>query len=62
MTEQKLIKARAKLMKGNIGMASMLLNLELVEDDSFDTLATDGQRIFWNKNFDCSYFFSSNKL
>ena len=51
MTEQKLIKARAKLMKGNIGMASMLLNLELVEDDSFDTLATDGQRIFWNKNF-----------
>lgn len=44
MTEQKLIKARAKLMKGNVGMASMLLNLDLVEDSSFDTLATDGQK------------------
>ena len=51
MTEQKLIKARAKLMKGNVGMASMLLNLDLVEDSSFDTLATDGQKIYWNKDF-----------
>ena len=51
MTERKLVKARAKLMKGNVGMASMLLNLELVEDSSFDTLATDGQKIYWNKDF-----------
>ena len=51
MTEKKIVKARAKLMKGNIGMASMLLNLELVENPSIDTLATDGQKIFWNKDF-----------
>ena len=51
MTERKIVKARAKLMKGNIGMASMLLNLELVENPSIDTLATDGQKIFWNKDF-----------
>ena len=30
-SENRIIKARAKLMKGNIGMASMLLSLELIE-------------------------------
>ena len=36
MSNQKLLKARARLMKGNIGMATMILNLDLVEDNSFD--------------------------
>ena len=31
-----IVKARAKLMKGNVGMASMLLHLDLVEVDSLD--------------------------
>ena len=51
MSNQKLLKARARLMKGNIGMATMILNLDLVEDNSFDTLATDGQNIFYNSGF-----------
>ena len=51
MSNQKLLKARARLMKGNIGMATMILNLDLVEDNSFDTLATDGKNIFYNSGF-----------
>jgi predicted metal-dependent peptidase len=51
MSNPKLLKARARLMKGNIGMATMILNLDLVEDNSFGTLATDGQNIFYNSGF-----------
>ena len=42
-------KARAKLMKGNVGMASMLLHLDLVEceEAKCDTMATDGKNIFY---------------
>ena len=49
-----IIKARAQLMKGNVGMASMLLNLDLVEEtDSSrcDTMATDGKRIYFNSEW-----------
>ena len=35
MTElDKIIKARSKLMRGHVGMASMLLHLDLVEVDA----------------------------
>lgn len=54
MTElNKVIKARAKLMKGHIGMASMLLHLDLVEvnDPRCSTMATDGKRIIFNSAF-----------
>lgn len=54
MTElNKVIKARAKLMKGHIGMASMLLHLDLVEvnDPRCSTMATDGKRIIFNSDF-----------
>ncbi len=51
-SEDRIIKARAKLMKGNIGMASMLLSLELIEaSDRCDTMATDGVNIYWNDEF-----------
>tara|TARA_R100000935_G_scaffold20333_3_gene38478 strand:+ start:3409 stop:4803 length:1395 start_codon:yes stop_codon:yes gene_type:complete len=51
-SEKKIITARSKLMKGNIGMASMLLSLDLVEaSDRCDTMATDGKRIYWNRSF-----------
>jgi|TARA_R110002126_G_scaffold50763_1_gene139619 predicted metal-dependent peptidase len=51
-SENRIIKARAKLMKGNIGMASMLLNLELIEaNERCDTMATDGINIYWNDEF-----------
>ena len=30
-SEDRIITARAKLMKGNVGMATMLLNLELID-------------------------------
>lgn len=48
-----IIKARAKLMKGHIGMASMLLNLDLVECEKSkcDTMATDGKNIFYYPPF-----------
>lgn len=53
LAETRLIKARSKLMKGNIGMASMLLHLDLVavSPDVCSTMATDGRRIIYNPNF-----------
>ena len=49
----KIIKARSKLMKGNVGMASILLHLELVEVDASrcDTMATDGKVIYYFPEF-----------
>ena len=49
----KIIKARSKLMQGNVGMASMLLHLDLVEVDSSkcDTMATDGKKIYFFPDF-----------
>ena len=48
-----IVKARAKLMKGNVGMASMLLHLKLVEVDQSrcDTMATDGKVIYYYPEF-----------
>ena len=48
-----IVKARAKLMKGNVGMASMLLHLNLVEVDQSrcDTMATDGKVIYYYPEF-----------
>jgi len=46
----KLIKCRSRLMRGNIGIASMLLPLTLVESDC-ETMATDGKSIFYNPKF-----------
>ena len=47
--QRKIVKARAKLMKGQIGMASILLPLELVEVDEkrCQTMATDGRHIYY---------------
>ena len=51
-SEDRIIKSRAKLMKGNVGMATMLLNLELIEaSDRCETMATDGVNIYWNDEF-----------
>ena len=51
-SEERMIKARAKLMKGNVGMATMLLKLTLIEDNErCQTMATDGINIFWNDEF-----------
>ena len=51
-SEDRIIKARAKLMKGNVGMASMLLSLELIEaSERCETMATDGVNIYWNDEF-----------
>ena len=49
----KIIKARSKLMKGNVGMASILLHLDLVEVDASrcDTMATDGKVIYYFPEF-----------
>ena len=49
--EQKVIKARARLMSKDIGIASMLLNLPLVESTDIQTMATDGTQIKWNGGF-----------
>ena len=44
-------KAKARLIESSVGMAGMLLQLELIEDNSFDTMATDGKVIKFNGNF-----------
>ena len=46
----KLIKCRARLMRGNVGIASMLLPLPFVESEC-ETMATDGKSIFYNPKF-----------
>ena len=47
-----IVKARSKLMKGQVGMASILLSLELIEaNDKCETMATDGKRIYYNTDF-----------
>jgi len=50
---QALVKARSKLMKSDIGMATMLLHLNLVEVDESvcSTMATDGKRIIYCPTF-----------
>ena len=50
---KKVIQARALLMKNRIGIASMLLGLELVEVDEAvcPTMATDGLRIYFSENW-----------
>jgi len=50
---KRLLKARSKLMQGHIGMASMLLNLKLVEvaPSQCSTMATDGKRIIYSPDF-----------
>lgn len=47
----RVLQARARLMKHDVGIASMLLNLELVETDKCDTMATNGKEILWNPEF-----------
>lgn len=46
----KLIKCRSRLMRGNVGIASMLLPLSFVESDC-ETMATDGKSIFYSPKF-----------
>jgi len=50
---RKLVKCRSKLMKGQVGMASMLLRHKFVElsPEECPTMATDGKRIFYNSEF-----------
>ena len=50
---QLIIKSRSKLMRGQVGMASMLLHLEPVEvtPTQCPTMATDGKRIIYNPEF-----------
>ena len=50
MTDR-VLQARARLMKHDVGIASMLLNLKLVETDKCDTMATNGKEILWNPKF-----------
>ena len=44
-------KAKSRLIESSVGMASMLLQLQLIEDNSFDTMATDGKAIYFNSDF-----------
>ena len=48
---QAVVKGRSKLMKGAVGMASILLGLELVESYECDTMATDGKCIYYNPDW-----------
>jgi len=44
-------KAKSQLIESSVGIAGMLLQLELIEDNSFDTMATDGKVIIFNSGF-----------
>lgn len=49
--EVKIIKGKTKLMREHVGLASMLMPLEFVQDDDQNTMATDGKKIFWAEKF-----------
>ena len=44
--KEMVIKARTALMRDQVGMASILLPLEIVEDETKPTMATDGRKIY----------------
>lgn len=51
-SKDRIISAKSQLMRGRVGMASMLLKLKLVEDNErCKTMATDGISIYWNDEF-----------
>jgi predicted metal-dependent peptidase len=47
----KITRCRARLMRSDVGIASILLPLELIESDQHDTMATDGKSIYYNPKF-----------
>ena len=49
--KEMVIKARTALMRDHVGMASILLPLEIVEDKTKPTMATDGRKIYYNPEF-----------
>ena len=49
--KEMVIKARTALMRDQVGMASILLPLEIVEDETKPTMATDGRKIYYNPEF-----------
>ena len=49
--KEMVIKARTALMRDHVGMASILLPLELIEDETKPTMATDGLKIYYSPDF-----------
>ena len=46
-----IIKARVALMREQLGMSTILLPLDLIEDETKPTMATDGRKIYYNPEF-----------
>ena len=51
MENQKLSKAKTNLVLDNVFLASLLLGMEFIQDNSIETFATDGEKILYNENF-----------
>lgn len=49
--EQKILAARTSLMWDHPFFGSLAVQLVLVEENSFPTMATDGTHLFWNRKF-----------
>lgn len=49
--EQKILAARTSLMWDHPFFGSLAVQLVLVEENSFPTMATDGTHLFWNRTF-----------
>ena len=47
----RIMKARSRLGSKAPGYAAIVFGLKLVEHEGIDTMATDGQSIFWNREF-----------
>ena len=59
--EQVITKAKSQLMDSATGMTSILLGLDLIEDESIGTMATDGKSIIYSPEFTLSMKVRPNK-
>ena len=59
--KQVITKAKSQLMDSATGMTSILLGLDLIEDESIGTMATDGKSIIYSPDFTLSMKFDQIK-
>ena len=50
-SEKKLLKVKTNLMRNHFGLASIMMSLEFIQDESINTMATDGKVLLYSEKF-----------
>ena len=50
-SEKKLLKVKTNLMRNHFGLASIMMSLEFIQDESINTMATDGRVLMYSEKF-----------